>query len=164
MQGGSRRGHRARILREHGLVAAFVVGRIGVGDRAALGALDIRWQRHVAMPLHQRVRVVAEREAEQRPVLLRPAAGQGGGEAARHLQLRADQRLLADLQVGHDLTPLQHALDQQLQFAAGGLFAKQPRFHHQGVIEHHQVAGAQQRRQVAESAVGRFPPGAIEQA
>ena len=59
---------------------------------------------------------------------------------------------------------LQHALDQQFQLAAGGLLAEQARLDHPRVVEHQQVAGAQQRGQVAEDAVDRRVAGAVEQA
>ena len=70
MQGGGRRGHRARHAREHGLVALLVVGRVGVRD--------VGRQRHVAVARHQRVGIArSKREAEQRAVFVRasgPAA------------------------------------------------------------------------------------------
>jgi hypothetical protein len=54
--------------------------------------------------------------------------------------------------------PVQHALDQQFELAAGGLLAEQARLDHLRVVEHQQVAGAQQRRQLAEDAVDRREP------
>ena len=59
---------------------------------------------------------------------------------------------------------VQHALDQHLELAAGGLFAEQARLDHAGVVEDQQVAGAQQRGQLAEDAVDGRGAGAIEQA
>jgi hypothetical protein len=46
--------------------------------------------------------------------------------------------------VGHDLAPGEHAFDQQFELAAGGLLAEQARLDHLRVVEHQQVAGAQQ--------------------
>ena len=56
------------------------------------------------------------------------------------------RRLLAHLHVRDDLVARQHALDQQFDLAAGGLLAEQARLHDLRVVEHQQVAGAQQRR------------------
>ena len=52
MQGCGRCSHRARVLRKHGLVAALVLGLIGVGD--------IGRQGHMAVRSHQGVGIVAQ--------------------------------------------------------------------------------------------------------
>ena len=44
---------------EYGLVALFVFGRVGVGDRAVLMAPQVMRQGHVAVFFHQRIGVVA---------------------------------------------------------------------------------------------------------
>jgi hypothetical protein len=66
--------------------------------------------------------------------------------------------------VGQHLVARQHAFDQRLDRAAGGLFAEQPGLDDTGVVEHQQVAGLQQRGQVAEGAVHRRGATAVEQA
>jgi hypothetical protein len=158
MQCGGRRGHCARHAREHGLVAARVVGRIGVRD--------VGRQRHVAAALHQRIRVfagIAEAEAEQRAVFVGPAAQQRGAKAADHLQRGAHRRLLAHLHVRDHLVALQHALDQQFELAAGRLFAEQARLDHLRVVEHQQVAARSSEGRSLEDAVDRSVAHAIEQ-
>ncbi|MCY1504708.1 hypothetical protein D9M68_388890 [compost metagenome] len=159
MQRGRGRGHGAGHAREHGLVAALVVGRVGVRD--------VGRQRHVAAALHQRIRVFAgvalEAEAEQRAVFLGPAAQQRGAKAAHHLERGAHGRLLADLHVRDHLVALQHALDQQFELAAGRLLAEQARLDHARVVEDQQVARTKQRGQFLEDAVGRGIAGAVEQ-
>ena len=138
MQRRRRRRHRARVPGEDGLVALDVLRRVAV--------LDVGRQRHMAMPLHQGMGIVAEGEPEQRAVGVGPAALQGGGEAALHGQRRAHRRLLAHLHVRGDLVVAQHALDQQFGLAAGRLLAEQARLHDLGVVEHQQVARLEQRR------------------
>ncbi len=122
----------------------------------------------MAAAAHQGIGVFAgvalEREMEQRAIVLRPAPEQRGGEAADHLQHRADRWLLADLHVAHDLVAGQHALDQQFELAAGRLLAEQACLHHPGVVEHQQVARSQQCRQVLEDAVDGCDAGAVQQA
>ena len=118
----------------------------------------------MAVLLHQRVRFVAEAQAEQLAVFIGPAAQQLGGIAARHLQHRAHGRPFADLHVGHHFVTGQHALDQQFQLAARGLLAKQSRFDDLGVVEDQQVAGLQEIRQFTKDAVHRLRTTAIEQA
>jgi uncharacterized protein (TIGR01777 family) len=58
----------------------------------------------------------------------------------------------------------QHALDQQFQLAAAGLFAEQPGLHHLRVVEDQQVARCEQIGQFSEDAVHRAGVAAIEQA
>ncbi len=125
---------------------------------------DVGRQRHVAVALHQSVRLVAQDEAKEGALGIGPASGQRGGEAAVHCQRRAHGRLLADLHVCHHLALLQHALDQQLDLATGWLLAVQARLDHLGVVEDQQVAGIQQGRQVAKDAVGRRGKRAVKQA
>ena len=55
---------------------------------------------------------------------------------------------------GH-LVAAQHALDQQFELAAGGFFAKQAGVEHLGVVEHQQVARAQQAGEFVKDAVHR---------
>ncbi|MCY1381296.1 hypothetical protein D9M69_691860 [compost metagenome] len=80
--------------------------------------------------------------------------------------------LLAHADVGHHLLPRavagfvwqQHTLDQDFELATAGLLAEQPGLHHLRVVEHQQVAAAQQSGQFAEDAVHWHRPGAVEQA
>ena len=73
------------MLGKHGLVTTFVLGFVGFGFMLrvsrVLVALNVRRQRHVAVLLHQGVRLVAELEAEQGAVFGGPTPQQGGGEA-----------------------------------------------------------------------------------
>lgn len=57
---------------------------------------------------------------------------------------------LAGAHMGQHPVAVEHAFDQYLQLAAGGFLAEQPRRDHSGVVEHHQVAGAQIVEQVGE--------------
>jgi hypothetical protein len=65
---------------------------------------------------------------------------------------------------GHARRGGQHALDQGLDAAAGGLLAMQAGLEHPGVVEHQQVAGLEQAGQFAEDPVHRAVAAAIEQA
>ena len=80
------------------------------------------------------------------------------------MQHAAHGRLLADLHVRDDFVVLQHALDQQLDLAAAGLFAKDARLDHLGVVEDQQVAGLQQIGQLVEAAVHQGGFTRIQQA
>jgi hypothetical protein len=155
VQRGGWRRDRAGRAREHGLVAALVLG--------AVAMFDIGRQRHMAMLLHQAVGLGAEPEAKQRAVVLGPAAQQLGAEAADHVQQRARQRFLADLHVCDHLVAVEHALDQQLDLAARGLLAVQARLDDLGVVEDQQVARLEQAGQFLEDAVDRRAAGVVEQ-
>jgi hypothetical protein len=156
MQRGCGCGHGAGVAGKHGLVAALVVSGVGMGD--------VGRQRHVAVALHQGMGLVAEAQVKQRAVGFGPAPEQRGGVAARHGQRGAHRRLLADLHVGHHLVAGQDPLHQQLQLAARGLFAEQPRLDDLGVVEHQQVARVQKVREVAKGAVHRRRSAAVKQA
>ena len=138
----------AWVFGKHGLVARFVFGSVRVTFVLCIGGVlvpfNVGWQRHVTMLLHQGVRLVAELEAKQGAVVIGPATQQGGLKATSHVQHGAHGRLFADFHVRHHLVVGQHALDQELKLAAGGLFAKQAGFDHLGVVEHQQVACTQQ--------------------
>ena len=167
VQRGRGRGHGAGVLGKHGLVARLVFaagGRVAGGRVARLRAFDVRRQRHVAVQRHQLVRVARKAQVEKRAVGVGPAAQQLGLKPAGHAQARAGQGLFADLHVrGHGAVG-QYALDQQLQLAAAGLFAKQARVDDLRVVEDQQVARVQQRGQVAEHAVHRLWAAAVQQA
>ena len=166
VQRRGRRRHRPGAGGEHGLVAALVLGAVGVRD--------VRRQRHVAVRLQQREGVGREAQVEQRAV--GPGAAQhlgvearGGhlGPAEMHHAARA--RRLARAQVGPDGVRHvgrrgQHALDQRLHRAAAGLAPVQASLDHARVVEHQQVARLQQRGQVAEDAARWRGLGTVEQA
>ena len=67
-----------------------------------------------------------------------------------------DDALAIDPKVGVARRVEQYALDQQLDFAAALLFAKQTRFDYFCVIEDQQILGLHQRRQVSHHAVLRL--------
>jgi hypothetical protein len=147
--------HRAGGLGEHRLVAAHVIGFVGVGDVGGQG--------HVAVLLQQLERVAGEFQVEQPAV--RPAAAQhlgikGVGKA--HDAARLGR--LAGTHVRQHLVVGQHALDQGLDRAAGLLGAVQPCLDDPGVVEDQQITGLEQRGQVAEHAVHGRGATAVEQA
>lgn len=112
----------------------------------------------MADTLEQRQHLFAETQLEQGVV-----AGDHLGLAATvDEDLRAFFRRLAGAHVGQHAVAVEHALDQHFQLAAGGFLAEQPRRDHPGVVEHHQVAGAQVVEQVSELLVGQLAAGAIE--
>ena len=141
VQRGGGRCHRARGTRKHRLVALHVLFRIAVGD--------VGRQRHMAVLFHQGVRLVAQLQVKQLAVVVGPAAQQHGikptvaGTTCQE-HLAAHQWLFAHLHVRHHLVAGQHTLDQQFEFAARCLLAKDARLHHLGVVEHQQVACVQQ--------------------
>ena len=124
--------------------------------------------------LQQRLRVGRETQVEQR--VLGPGAAEYLGieaalrvsghrrlDTAREAHALPALRRLAGAQVHQHLVTGQHALDQRLDLPAGGLDAEQPRLDHAGVVEDQQVAGVQQRRQVAEHPIDRRRAGTVEQ-
>ena len=163
MQRRSGRGHCARRFGKYGLIALGVLRCIRV--IALLLAFDVGRQGHVAVTLHQGKRVVArvvrEYKSEQRPICIRPAAQQGGAQTiglARSTVQRhrgPDLRLFADPHVRCHLVAAQYTLHEQLQLAAGRLFAKQSRLEHTRVVHHQQVAALQQVGQLTKNAVCR---------
>ena len=129
--------------REHGLVAALVVGAVGVRD--------VGRQRHVAV----RARAAragrpgsaggtASRRGPARPST---SASKASREADRGCPAFGD--LLAR-RCASTSWPRQHALDQRLDRAAAGLAAEQPRLDDARVVEDQQVA----RRAAARAARG----------
>ena len=75
----------------------------------------------------------------------------------------ADLGFFAHPHVRCHLVAAKHPLNQQLQLAAGGLFAKQAGVDDLGVVEHHQIAFFQKLGQLMKNAVGGRGLGAIEQ-
>ena len=78
---------------------ALVFGRVA-RRLAFLLALDVGWQRHMAIPLHERVRRLSrgafQPEAKQRAVGIGPAAQQRRTEPAAHSERGAQGRLFTD--------------------------------------------------------------------
>ena len=160
---------------KHGLIALGVFCGIRV-VAALLLALDVRRQRQVAVALHQVVGRLSgravQRKAKQRAVLVWPAPQQqrikaAAAPSAGHVDDSAGQRFFADLHVRYDFIAVafgQHALDQQFELAATGLLAKHARFDDAGVVEHQQVASAQQAGQVFKDAIDRLRGAAVQQA
>ena len=72
-------------------------------------------------------------------------------------------RRLAGAQMQQHLVVRQHALDERFDRAAARLHAVQARLDDARVVEHQQVAGVQQRRQVAERAVDGLIAATIQQ-
>ena len=171
MQRRGGRGHGTGGFGKHGLVALGVLRRVRVC--ALLLALNIGRQRHVPMALHQGVGVIAgvvgQHKTKQRPVGIGPAPEQGGAEAVGRAgggvqgDGRPDLGLFAHPHVRGHLVAAQHALNEQLQLAAGGLFAKQARFEHAGVVHDQQIAGAQQAAQIAKNPVRGWTVRGVQQ-
>ena len=142
-------------------------------------AFDVGRQRQVAVAVHQFPRRLAcgalQGKSEQRAVFGGPAAQQLGIKAARvaaagHVHGAAGQGLFADLHVGYHFIARasslggQDAFDQQFQFAATGLLAKDAGLDDAGVVEDEQIAFAQQAGQFTEDAVCGRHGAAVEQA
>ena len=56
----------------------------------------------------------------------------------------------------------EHALDQDFRRAAGLLAPEQARLQHPRVVEHEQIAGAQEFRQIDERPIVEAPPGHVD--
>ena len=152
-------------------ISLGVLRRVRVG--AVLLAGDIGWQRNVAVALHQRVRVIArvvgQHKTKQRPGRIGPAPQERGTQAVG-VAGRAVQRhgfayggLFAHAHVRGHLVAAQHAFDQQFELATSGFFAKQAGVEHLGVVEHQQVARAQQSGEFVKDAVHRVGATGVKQ-
>jgi S-adenosylmethionine:tRNA ribosyltransferase-isomerase len=62
----------------------------------------------------------------------------------------------------HFTEAILRSLDEDLQLAAGGLVAEQARRNHPGVVEHHQVAGAQVLQQIGKLAVAQLAARTVQ--
>ena len=112
----------------------------------------------MAVLSHQCMGFVTELQMNQLAVFIEPTTQQcrikaAALSAAHHEHLAAHQWFFADLHVRDHLVARQHSLDQQLQFAACGLLAKDAGLDHLGVVEDQQVARVEQAGQFAEDAV-----------
>ncbi|MDQ1188680.1 hypothetical protein QE447_001183 [Stenotrophomonas sp. SORGH_AS282] len=140
---GRRRSHRAHFAREHRLVALAVVQ-----PRLALD-VGRQWQPpRVEQPLFQRLGHVEPQHVE-----LAIAAQHLGLAAGIERDPAAGLRRFAGAYLGPGLLPAQQAFNQDFHATAAGLLAEQAGRDHPGIVEDQQVAGLQQRRQVAHLAV-----------
>mmetsp|Transcript_53345 Transcript_53345/g.147771 ORF Transcript_53345/g.147771 Transcript_53345/m.147771 type:complete len:341 (+) Transcript_53345:806-1828(+) len=163
MQGRRGRRDRTGLLGEHRLVAALVLGIVGM--------LDVGRQRHMAMVLQQREGVTVQAQVEQ--AVVRPAA-------AQHLRIEgigkphpaAGLGALAGAQMHpHLLRARQHPFNQGLHRTTGRrgagfgavLPAEQPRLDDAGVVEDQQITGRQQPGQLAEDPVHGRRAGRVQQ-
>ncbi|MNZ77009.1 hypothetical protein D3C78_955320 [compost metagenome] len=142
--GGGRR-HRA------GLALVGIDGLVALAVGVLVGAVDVGRQRHVADALEQRQHRLGKAQLEQRSV----AHHHLGRAATVDEDLHARLGRLAGAHVGQHAVAVEHPLDEDLQLAAGGLVAEQARRNHPGVVEHHQVAGAQVFQQIGELAMAQ---------
>ncbi len=143
VQAGGGRGHRAGRARVDGLVARGVVG--------VAGARDVGWQRHFAValePVEERARAV---EAQQEEAVL--ACLDDRVRATREVDAPAGLRQVAGAELGPRGIVADEPLDQHFDTSARGLAADRARVDHARVVEHGEVPGTQQRRQVGEAAV-----------
>ncbi len=150
MQPGGRRRHRSGLLRIDGLIALAI--------RLIIRAVDIGRQRHVSDALEQRQHRLGEAQLEQGVV----ARDHLGLATAIDENLRARLGRLARTNVRQHAILIEHTLHQHLQLAAGGLLAEQARRDHAGVVEHHEIAGAQLLQHIGELAMTQLATRAIE--
>ncbi len=138
------RGHAAVHLGVHGLVALPVLG---------LGwALDVRWQRHCSVALHDLVRSEASREAK-------------ASQASAHYLHNLRRGVVTELHraPGLELAPRVHhcqpgpvglGVDQEyLGLAAALPEAREPRGDHAARVHHEDVARLEQGREIAKPPV-----------
>ena len=153
VQGGGGCCHSAGVFGKHGLIARSILWGVGVRD--------VRRQRHMAIPLQQGVRVltlvIAENKTKQCAIGVWPAPQQSGAQPSSAMEFdgAAHFRLFAHPHVRCDLVAAQHPFDQQFDPPACGFFAEQAGLDHPRVVEHQQIAGAQQARQCMEHPVDR---------
>jgi hypothetical protein len=98
-------------------------------------------------------------------VALSPPPGRRRWKVRQH-DRAAGAQWLTDPQLGQALAVTQQPFQHHLDAAAAVLAAEQPRRYDAGVVEHEQVAGAQQARQVTEAAVAQLAAreGHVQQA
>ncbi len=163
MQRRCGRRHGTRIARKHCLITALIFGNVGFAGAAVIGALDVGWQRHMAVLRHQGMRLLTQSKAKQRAFFVRPAAREGGRKSGcarfcvlAHVQHAAYGWFFTDLHVRHHLVARQHAFNQEFHFATRRLLAKNPRLDHLGVVENQQIAGVHELGQGFKNPVDRF--------
>ena len=143
MQPGGRRGDRAGLTREHGLVALQVAG-VGV-------PVDVRRQRHFTELEQQFLQRLRGFEMQPEKTFVAPQHHRMA--AIGQFDPAALFRCLADAELDGGLMRAGDPLDQDLHRAAGALAPVQPRRQHAGVVEHQQIAGPQEVGQLTEHAV-----------
>ena len=156
VQRRGRRRDRARLRREHRLVATLVVGAVVAGD--------VGRQRHVAVALEQLERIVGKAQLESEPSAPpRPSTSASKPSPLPRRRRLPGLRRLARAQLREHAPVGLDPLDQGLDRAAARLRAEQARLDDPGVVDDQQVAFAQQPRQVAEGEVARRFARAVEQ-
>ena len=143
VQRRGRRGDRAGLRREHRLVAALVVGAVVAGD--------VGRQRHVAVALEQRSGSSGKRSSNSEP----SAPPRPSTSTSKPSPLPRRSRLpgFGDLLARSCASTRDRGSIRSTSTSTApplALRAEQARLDDAGVVDHQQVAGAQQRRQVAE--------------
>ena len=141
VQAGGGGGDGAGFAGVDGLVAVVVAG-VGL-------VRDVGRQRRGAVRIQQVQHRAGKADVEQFAF----AAQHGGVEGVGQAQHHAGAGRLAGPHVRQGAVGVGDAFDQHFDLAACGLVAGQARLDHAGVVEHQQVAGAQQPFQVGEAAV-----------
>ncbi len=150
VQACSRRGHRARRARIDSLVALTV--------EVLRGTLHVRRQRNLAAAFKNRTRSLGEIEHPELVLTTRDGRGRAAGKPDR----RPHGGRLARAQLHQRAASVEHPLEHQLDAAARFLRAEQSGRHDARVVEHQQVATAQQLRQVGELPVGDGAAGSVQ--
>ena len=141
VQTGRRRGDRAGLARIDRLIARRIV--------RFCRPRDVRRQRHRAVLFEVRQRIGAELQLEQIVAATDVVSLHAAGQRYRHV---AAQRF-ARVRMREDAASFEHALEQDLHLPACGLAADDARRNYARIVEHEQVAGAQQRRQIREAQI-----------
>jgi hypothetical protein len=146
VQPGGGGGHRARLARIHGLVAALVlVGRF---------MRDVWRQGHLAVARQQVQHLALEFELEEIAV---PAAHRGRERAIGESDAAPLLQRLGRAHLGERAVRIEHPLDQHLDLAAAVLAPVQARLDHPCVVDDQHVAGKQQVDDVGKAPVVQLP-------
>ncbi len=150
VQSRCRRGDGAGRAREDRLVARLVVD--------FRRARDVWRQRNGAVT----IQIVEERHVARQAQFEKAIASSddGGARAARKRELAADFRRMADAQLEERAIGSEQALEQQLGFAPGRLRRLEARLDDSRVVQHDEVAGRDESRQIGEREIGER--GAID--
>ena len=150
VQSRCRRGDGAGRAREDRLVARLVVD--------FRRARDVRRQRNGAVT----IQIVEERHVAKQAQLEKAiaASDDGGARTARKRELAADLWRMADAELEERAIGREHALEQQLDLAAGRLRRLEARLDDPRVVQHDEVAGRDESRQIGEREIGER--GAID--
>ena len=116
--------------------------------------VDVGRQRNRAGTLHQIKHILtAKVEQIQR---ITPLAH--GGVHTRHGDARPRLRRFAGANMRQCGGGTEHALNQQFNFSAAGLFAKQARLHDARLVEHQQVTALEQHAQIGKQQIAHRAP------